>query len=125
MPELADSFHKIVVVMRAVFYIVAVVCSLAAMALVPRRRYWWTWLGERTLSIYVTHVWVLSIAIQIFGVGALVAGVGSLYATIILCIVSLFLTCILAWRPLNDLFRKLLLSNYEFLRRRDRSALHG
>lgn len=127
MPELADSFHKIVVgyndyasvcpneviaaVMRAAFYIVAVGCSLAAMSLVPRRRYWWTRLGERTLPVYVIHVWVLNISTLIFGVGALFAAMPGLSSIAVLALASFGLVCALAWRPLNDAMRRLLALN--------------
>ncbi len=43
---------------RAAWYVLAVVTSMAVMVLVPRGRLFFTVLGERTMQVYMIHIWV-------------------------------------------------------------------
>lgn len=46
------------VIVRGVWYLLAIAMSAAVMLLVPRSKMFFSVLGERTLQVYMTHIWV-------------------------------------------------------------------
>lgn len=49
--------------MRLLWYIVAIVLSMAVMQLIPRRKMWFSKFGGRTLQIYILHVLVRNVLV--------------------------------------------------------------
>ncbi len=48
---------------RTIWYVVAIILSLAVMYIIPRCHTWFTYIGQRTLSVYVVHVLIRNVLV--------------------------------------------------------------
>jgi fucose 4-O-acetylase-like acetyltransferase len=87
---------------RGIWYLVSIVVSISVMLLVPRCKLFFSALGERTMQVYMTHIWVRN-ALAYAGFFALVKEGSKLLAVGVL-IGSVLLTFLLANKWLKLLF---------------------
>lgn len=88
--------------LRMSWYILAITLSAAFMLLVPRCRLFFSKFGERTLQVYMTHIWIRN-ALAYAGFFTAVKAGPSYYAVLVL-IGSAVLTIVLSNRLLKKLF---------------------
>lgn len=50
---------------RGIWYLIAVLASMCVMLLVPRSKMFFSALGERTMQIYMTHIWIRNILVYV------------------------------------------------------------
>lgn len=101
----AKSFGKEAIYgafIRMAWYLLAVSLSAALMLLVPRCRLFFTVLGERTLQVYMTHIWVRN-ALAYAGFFAAVKA-GPTYYAVSVFFGSILLTFLLSNRLLKKVF---------------------
>ncbi|MDD3173422.1 MAG: acyltransferase family protein [Herbinix sp.] len=87
---------------RGIWYLFAVVLSVALMLLVPRCKMFFSSLGERTLQVYMMHIWIRN-ALSYAGFFAIVKA-GPAYYALLVFVGSIALTFLLANRWLKKLF---------------------
>lgn len=87
---------------RGIWYLLAIVVSVAVMLLVPRCKLIFSVFGERTMQIYITHIWVRNSLVYI-GFFAFIKS-SSHYLTLLVLLGSVILTFLLANRWLKKLF---------------------
>jgi fucose 4-O-acetylase-like acetyltransferase len=87
---------------RGVWYLLAIALSAAIMLLVPRCKLFFSPLGERTLQIYMTHVWIRN-ALTYAGFFTIIKS-GPGYLAIVVLLGSVVLTFLLANRWLKKLY---------------------
>jgi len=90
------------ILIRGMWYLLVIAVSASVMLLVPRCKLFFSSLGERTMQVYMTHVWVRN-ALAYIGFFAIVKS-GPGYLTVLVLIGSIVLTFLLANRWLKKLF---------------------
>lgn len=48
---------------RMAWYVIAILFSLAVMYIIPRKKHWFTFIGQRTISIYILHILIRNILV--------------------------------------------------------------
>lgn len=108
---------KQAMLVRGLWYIIAFIMVFAVMSLIPRRKLKISYIGSRTLSIYIVH----RIIRQVFShykVYQMVASGGIML--LLFCIaVSVLVTFILSGKILFKIFNKAFLINYDKLKIKD------
>jgi fucose 4-O-acetylase-like acetyltransferase len=94
------SFYGLFI--RGLWYLLAIALSAAVMLLVPRCNLFFSPLGERTLQIYMTHVWIRN-ALTYAGFFTIIKS-GPRYLTLVVLLGSVALTFLLANRWLKKLY---------------------
>lgn len=54
------------VILRLVCYGFWILMIFGVIALCPRREYFWTWLGKRTMSVFIWHKFILTLILKLF-----------------------------------------------------------
>lgn len=72
---------------RTIWYIVAIILSIAFMYIIPRCHTWFTYIGQRTLSVYVIHVLIRNVFVYI-GLNTYLLSLPPIYS------LSVFAVCI-------------------------------
>ena len=92
---------------RGVWYLAAILMSAAIMQLVPRRRLFFSQFGERTLQVYMLHIWVRN-ALEYAGFFILIED-GPSYLIFLVLGGSIILTFLLSNKWIKKLFDFLML----------------
>jgi fucose 4-O-acetylase-like acetyltransferase len=94
--------EKYGIIIRGIWYLLAITLSAAVMLLVPRCRLIFTSLGERTLQVYMTHIWVRN-ALFYAGFFTMIR-TGPAYLAVLVLIGSVVLTFLLSNGWLKKLY---------------------
>lgn len=94
------------ILFRSAWYVSAVLLSFAFMLLVPRCRLFFTKYGERTLQVYILHIWVRN-GLAYLGFFSLVKS-GPKYLPVLVLLGCIPLVFLLANKPLQKLFDALM-----------------
>ncbi|MFT4145540.1 MAG: acyltransferase family protein [Mobilitalea sp.] len=92
---------------RGIWYLAAILMAAAIMQLVPRRRLFFSGLGERTLQVYMLHIWVRN-ALEYAGFFVLIEK-GPSYVIFLVLGGSIILTFLLSSKWIKKLFDLLML----------------
>lgn len=87
---------------RGIWYLLASILSVALIMLVPRCKLFFSKFGERTMQIYITHIWLRNVLVYV-GFFAMIKS-GPKYLVILVLLGCVFLTFLLANRYLKKLF---------------------
>lgn len=96
------SMGKYGILIRGVWYLLALSLSIAVMFLVPRCKMFFSVLGGRTLQVYMTHIWVRN-ALVYAGFFTMIQA-GPSYLAVLVLIGSVILTFLLSNRWLKKLY---------------------
>ncbi len=100
--KVLEGLYPYGILIRAAWYVLALVLSASLMLLVPRTRLSFSCLGERTLQVYMTHIWVRNVLVYI-GFFAFVEE-QPIYVSVLVLVGSVLLTFILSNLWLKKLF---------------------
>lgn len=105
---------KQAMLVRGLWYIIAFIMVFAVMSLIPRRKLKISYIGSRTLSIYIVHRIIRQI-FSYYKVYQMVAS-GGIMLLLFCMAVSVLLTFILSGKTLCTIFNKAFLINYDKLK---------
>jgi fucose 4-O-acetylase-like acetyltransferase len=103
--ELLGASAKYGFIVRGAWYVIAIVMSALFMLLVPRGKVFFTRFGERTMQIYISHIWLRYVLIQVgFFTAIKNEPTYTYYLVLLSCVIA---TLLLSNKLLKILFDKL------------------
>lgn len=102
-----DDLAAYGILIRGFWYLLVVVVGASVMLLVPRCKLFFSSLGERTMQVYMTHVWIRN-GLAYIGFFTIIES-GPRYLTVLVLLGSVVLTFLLANRWLKKIYDLLML----------------
>ena len=102
-----DEYVQYGAVLRLFFYVVSTVLSFSVIAVMPSRRYFFSYMGERTLSVYALHMFFVYLFFDGMKGGAFLRSIWPEHYLVLIVLVSFMMVVLLSWKPLNHLVTRI------------------
>ena len=102
-----DEYARYGAALRLFFYVISSVLTFSIIAIIPSKRYFFSYMGERTMSVYALHMILVHIFYDGLNGGTILRKLCPRYYIFLILLVAVLIVAVLSWKPFDDLVHKI------------------